>query len=104
MSVGLLLAQCDGGGSQGPWSHLGWTWGTVLWCSLVSAPFHPTPPVPARHDIPVAWGVCDAAGVSLPGPWEVCPCPLGSKRPLANLAAVFPHCSCRGRGRNTQPW
>lgn len=60
--MGLLLAQCYGGGSWGPWPQFGVDMGH---CAAVLAPLHPASPVPARHDVSVAWGVWEAAwGIS----------------------------------------
>lgn len=49
MSVGLLLAQCDGGGSQGPWSHVGVDMGhcAVVQPGVSTITSHTTSPSPA---------------------------------------------------------
>lgn len=90
------------GSPRAPGPGLGWAWGTAPWCSLVY-----TAHLWSQPSMMSLWpGVyVMLLGVSLLGPWEVCPGPSGketSPAALANLATAFPHCSCRGGERNTR--
>lgn len=106
MSVGLLLAWCDGGGSWGPWSWVGVGMGHYVMVQSGDSPVTQHISSLSPHDITVAWGVRDAAQVICQDPGRSVLVSQGENVPhaLANLVAVFHHCSCRGGERNTQPW
>lgn len=87
MSVGLLPAWCDGGGSWGPWSWVGVGMGHYVMVQSGDSPVTQHISSLSPRDITVAWGVRDAAqvisvrtlgGLSLslgektsPMPWQI---------------------------------